>query len=534
MRAAFYGRFSTDRQRETSITDQERICAARAAALGLSLEITHADEGVSGSTPVLARAGGARLIADALAGRIDVLIMEGLDRLSRDMVEQEQTIRRLEHRGIRIIGVSDGYDSDSSARKLHRGMRGLINEVYLDDLRAKTHRGLAGQVSRGMHAGGLSYGYRTVPVEGGHRLEIDQDQAGWVRWIFTQYMEGWSAQRIAHELNRRGVPSSRGGTWAVSAIYGNPARLAGVLNNELYVGRYIWNRSQWMKNPDTGRRVRVDRPREEWSVREMPELRIVADEVWAAARERMGRKREAGGRGKGRRTSTLFGGLLRCASCGGAVVAVSGTHYGCAARKDRGPAVCPGVRAPRRITDTRLLGIVRDDLLSPEALLEIQAQVRRLVAAGRHASREAAAKARSRLIEVDAEIGRLTDAIAQVGISPALAARLKDAELRREQHAAALAGRVETEAPLSMDRAMALYKQRLMDLDRALSSDVDRARALLSQILGPVTLESSDTEAWVTIHPENEQARNLAVSGLDSNCGCGDALRRFERRYRII
>lgn len=190
--------------------------------------------------------------------------------------------------------------------------------------------------------------------------------------------------------------------------------------------------------------------------------------------------------------------------------------------------------AARRVTDTRLLGIVRDDLLSPEALVEVQAQVRRLVSAGRHASREAAAKARARLIEVDAEIARLTDAIAQVGISPALAARLKDAEGRREQHAQALAGRLEAETPLNMDRAMALYKQRLLDLDRALSSDVDRARAMLSQILGPVTLESSDTEAWVTIHPDMKKARNLAVSGLDSNCGCGDRLRQFERRYRII
>lgn len=74
--------------------------------------------------------------------------MEGLDRRPRNQVEQERTVRRLEHRGIRIIGVTDGYDSESAGRKIHRTMRWLINEIYLDDLRHKTHRGLARQLAR--------------------------------------------------------------------------------------------------------------------------------------------------------------------------------------------------------------------------------------------------------------------------------------------------------------------------------------------------------------------------------------------------
>lgn len=534
MRAAFYGRFSTDRQRETSIDDQKQICVERAASLGLIIEISHADEGVSGSTPVLRRSGGRQLMADALADRFEVLLMEGLDRLSRDMVEQETTIRRLEYRGIRIIGVSDGYDSESSARKLYRGMRGIINEVYLDDLRAKTHRGLAGQVSRGMHAGGLSYGYRTVPVDGGHRLEINEGQARWVRWMFEQYAAGWSAQRIAHELNRQGVPSLRGSTWAVSAIYGNPARLAGVLNNELYIGRYVWNRSQWIKNPDTGKRVRVDRPLDEWSVREMPELRILDDDLWNAARERMGRTRSDGGRGRGRRAHSLFGGLMRCACCGGAVVAVSATHYGCAARKDRGPVVCEGVRAPRRQTDISLLAVVRNSFLSPEALAKFQERMRELISVGRQASREAAAKAQSRLIELDAEIGRLTYAIAEVGISPALAERLKDAERRKAEAEKVLEGRLELERPApSIEQAVAQYKKRLMDLDQAVSTDPDRARSMLARLLGTITIASSGDEVFATIRPQNEESRLLAIAGSDSKCGCGDALRQFELRVRI-
>ncbi len=148
-----YARFSTDKQRETSIEDQARVCRARAETLGLEIIGLHADNGVSGSTPVAARPGGAQLLADALAGRFRVLLLEGLDRLSRTLVEQETIIRRLEHREIRIIGVADGYDSASgTSRKLTRGMRGLVNEIYIDDLRAKTHRGLCGHIERGLAA----------------------------------------------------------------------------------------------------------------------------------------------------------------------------------------------------------------------------------------------------------------------------------------------------------------------------------------------------------------------------------------------
>ncbi|MGH8801606.1 MAG: recombinase family protein, partial [Casimicrobiaceae bacterium] len=365
MNAAIYARFSTDKQSGASIADQVRICRVRAEGLGLDVAAVHADRAVSGASTVQSRPAGRALLADALAGRFSVLMIEGLDRLSRDQVEQETIVRRLEHRGIRIIGVADGYDTAASgdSGKLLRGVRGLINETYLDDLRKKTHRGLAGQIERGYHAGGLSFGFRSVvagvnargePI--GHHLEVDETQAGTVREVFTRYAAGESCQRIAASLNERRVPGPRGGTWCVSALYGSPAKGSGVLNNALYIGRYIWNRSQWVKDPDTRQRQRRERPREDWQIVERPELRILDDELWHAVRERMDAPRRAGGRrGRGGVATTLFGGLLRCGICGGAVVAMSARHYGCAARKDRGRAVCAGVLAPRQEVDRVLL-----------------------------------------------------------------------------------------------------------------------------------------------------------------------------------
>lgn len=239
MRVALYARFSSDLQRQTSIEDQLRAARTRAATEGWNIVAERSDSAVSGSTPFALRPGSKALLADALAGRFDVLIVEGLDRTFRDVGEQEQVIKRLEHRGIRVIGTSDGYDTQAKGRKVMRIARGLVNELYLDDLSEKTHRGLVGQFERGLSAGGRSFGYRTQEAQGGRRMVIDEAEATHVRWIFDRYAEGWSPVSIAHELNRLGVPAPRGGTWAVSAIHGSAARGLGMLNNEIYVGRVI-------------------------------------------------------------------------------------------------------------------------------------------------------------------------------------------------------------------------------------------------------------------------------------------------------
>jgi DNA invertase Pin-like site-specific DNA recombinase len=331
-RVALYARFSTDLQRQTSIGDQLVAARQRAAREGWPVVIERADEGVSGSVPVAMRAGGKALLADALARRFEVLIVEGLDRLSRDMGEQDQIVKRLEYRGIRLIGTSDGYDTLAKGRKVMRVARGLVNELYLDDLRDKTHRGLAGQFARGLSAGGRSFGYGTEDAgpQGGRRVVIDEAEAAHVRWIFEQAAAGSSLRAIAHQLNARGIASPRGGTWAVSALFGSASRGLGLLNNEIYIGRVIWNRRQWVKDPETGSRRYIERPRSEWQEREAPELRIVSAELWERVHGRDRRGPAVGtGRRRGAVAKTLFGGLLTCQACGGPMIAINRQRYGC-------------------------------------------------------------------------------------------------------------------------------------------------------------------------------------------------------------
>jgi site-specific DNA recombinase len=525
MRACLYARYSSERQSETSLDDQIRRARDRAAGLGLTVVAVHADDAVSGSTPVGSRPAGKALLADALAARWDVLLLEGLDRLSRELGEQERIVKRLEHRGIRIVGVADGYDSQASGRKVMRIARGMINELYLDDLRHKTHRGLEGAVLRGMHAGGLSYGYRSEPVPGGHHLAVDLPQAEVVRRIFDDFGAGLSPQRIAHALNREQVPAPRGGTWAVSAIYGCPRKGSGILNNELYVGRYVWNRSQWLKDPDTGRRTRVDRPPGEWRIELRPDLRIVSDAAWQAVRARFAANAQRGGRRAGPPPRTLFGGLLKCAACGGAVIAVDARTYGCAARKDRG--TCAGVRIKRATADARLLAAVRDDVLGADALAHVRQQVKALLAQAERQAGDDLRTAAERRRALEREVGRMVEAIATVGVSPALAERLRRAEA--ELASLTTSAAAEPRGRVSDAEIDAAFRRLVMRLQDHLQGDVTRARAILAELLGPVTIAQEGEEVWAEAAPDAAQLLRAAGGGVLLSMVAGG---RFSSRKR--
>ena len=512
--ACLYARYSSDKQRETSIEDQLRNARLRAQEEEWQIVATHADEGVSGSTPVRLRRGGRALMAAAETGQFQVLIVEGLDRICREVGEQERIVKSLEHLGVRIIGTSDGYDSRASGRKVMRIARGMVNELYLDDLREKTHRGLAGQFDRGLSAGGRSYGYRSEECTGGRRLVIDAVQATIVREIFEAWAAGSSARAIVRSLNNRGVPSPRGKQWAVSAVQGSASRGLGILHNSLYRGCVLWNRKQWSKDPESGRRRSVDRPSCEWQVRQEPELRIISEELWDAAQGRMTRV-DGTRKGRGRSPRTLFGGLIRCPKCHGPFIAVNSSRYGCNNYRDRGETACTNnATVARDVVDRRLLAEVRGELETPTAMRELRTVVKEELAERQRASRAGLASASERLDEVNADIMRLVDAIAKVGVSEALATRLKKAEEESRRLMVQVAQEAGPSAAEIASEIEARYRRALTQLQEVLQSgDVDRTRPVLAEMLGPVTIVRDDEGTWAQMAKPADRLLLQAMGG---------------------
>ncbi|MGE0725864.1 MAG: recombinase family protein, partial [Alphaproteobacteria bacterium] len=274
-RVALYARYSTDLQNDRSIDDQLALCRAYAARHDLAIVAEFNDRAISGAS-IQNRPGIKTLMAAAQAGGFDVVLVEQLDRVSRDQVDLPAVWRDLRHAGVELVAVHGG-----EADVVQIGVRALVGALFLQDLADKVRRGLAGVAREGRSAGGISYGYRQVA--GGRRgeREIDPDQAAIVRRIAREYTAGRTPREIAAGLNRDQVPPPRdGGRWNGSTIYGSPKRGTGILHNELYAGRLIWNRLRMVRDPNTGRRISRINPASEHQVVAVPHLAILDDRTW--------------------------------------------------------------------------------------------------------------------------------------------------------------------------------------------------------------------------------------------------------------
>jgi site-specific DNA recombinase len=511
MRAAIYARFSSDKQSDSSIEDQARNCIRYAERAGMDIAHRFEDKAISGMSKQ--RPGYQDMLAAAERREFDVLLVDDLSRLSRDDVEMKQVIRRFKFRHIRIIGVSDGYDSSTKGEKIQSTMRGLMNEMYLDDLREKTHRGLYGKAMNGFSAGGRTYGYKRLPIEHPTKLdvngrpeieavkrEINEDEAKWVRQIFEWFANGNSPKSIADKLNTQGVPSTRGTTWAASAIYGDNSQGNGLLNNTMYIGRYVWNRSAWTKNPDTGRRRRVLRPQSEWVEKYLPELQIVSQELWNAVQTRQSeikqksvalRKALNNPNTRSRTGKFLFSGLLKCGCCDANYTVYSVSSYGCSTNINRGPSACANkLRVSRKVLEARLLEAIRDDLLSNEALDLFMQETSTMLKQAQADKPPDPQGTERKLARAERDVENLLAAIKAGVITPSTKAELERAEAECAHLTASLnktedmAKKLATVLPEAAER----YRSLVGQLGASLSRDVASARQALQTLLGTVTL----------------------------------------------
>ena len=161
--------------------------------------------------------------------------------------------------------------------------------------------------------------------------------------------------------------------WSPSTIYGNAKRGTGILNNELYVGRLVWNRLRYVKNPDTGKRVSRLNPTSEWMSQDVPELRIVPDDLWTAAKSRQKQTRHAmkaaGAIGAAKRPQYLFSGLTKCGICGAGFIMSAKNRLGCFGARDQGR--CDNHLTIRRDeVEARVLTALQDKLLRQDLFEE--------------------------------------------------------------------------------------------------------------------------------------------------------------------
>jgi site-specific DNA recombinase len=374
--AVIYARYSSDLQREASIEDQVRLCRAQIEREGWEYLHAYTDRALSGASTL--RPAYQRLLEDARLGQFDVVVAEALDRLSRDQEDVAGLFKRLRFAGVRLITLAEG-----EINELHVGLKGTMNALFLKDLAQKVRRGLEGRVRAGRSGGGLCFGYDVVrehdargePIHGGRR--INHAEAMIVERIFTLFGRGESPRGIAHILNSEGLPGPGGRPWGDTTIRGHHARGTGILRNELYIGRLVWNRLRYLKDPSTGKRRSRLNPASARIVEEVPQLRIIAQPLWDAVQQRLRGIRESEGVKKAqatrfwerRRARHLLTEKAFCGSCGGPLAAIGADYLACG--KARRMGTCDNRRGVRRSTvEALIVNALKSQLMAPDLVAE--------------------------------------------------------------------------------------------------------------------------------------------------------------------
>ncbi|GGB09893.1 resolvase [Brucella endophytica] len=530
MKVAIYARYSSDNQRDASIADQLRMCRLHAEKQGWQIVEEYTDHAISGAS--LLRPGIQALISDAGRGRFDLILAEAMDRLSRDQEDIAGLFKRMSYSDVKIVTLSEG-----EVTHLHVGLKGTMNALFLQDLADKTRRGQRGRVEAGKSGGGNSYGYDIVkkfdangePIRGDRNIK--EREAEIVRRIFRDYAAGKSAKTIAAALNKEGVPAPTGGDWGFSTINGNPKRGNGILNNEVYVGKIVWNRQRFIKDPDTGKRQARPNPESEWVIQEAPELRIIDEELWQAVKKRQAEnkiERDKNGHADvaainyRRRPKYLFSGLTKCACCGGGYSAISAALIGCSTARNKG--TCDNrVNIRREELETRVLNALRNRMLDPEIFAEFCGAYTRAMNRLRMEARANIDAAQAEIEKIGREEGRLMDLYLKEAISiEAVKERGDQLKLRKAE----LKTFLETadEPPPLLHPNMALqYRKRVQQLYETLQHNSEEKRMEAADAIRSLVddIVLTPVEGRIEIDVRGDLAGILALSVKSKNPAAG-------------
>ena len=541
MRAAIYARYSSDQQSAASIPDQVRICRRLCDEQGWDVVEVFADEAMSGATHL--RPDFQRMQQLAMRGGFEVLVAEALDRMSRDQEHIAGLHKRLNYLGVQIHTKAEGRISE-----IHIGLGGTMSALFLRQLAEKTHRGLEGRVKAGKSAGGISYGYRVdrQPLTDGTWTTgdrvINPTEAAIVERIFTEYDRGRSARAIAIGLNRDGILAPRAGgrgkgTWSFSTISGNWKRGTGILNNELYVGKLVWNRQRFIKDPDNGKRQARPNPPSDWITEHVPTLRIISDSLWSRVKARQGAIRDdilvergqnpaAPKTERARRARYLLSGLLQCGCCGSGYSMISNTRYGCSAARNSG--TCQNRKTVQRsVVEERVLSGLKTTLMHPDMIREFIAEFQREMQQQRLSTLSARAGVELELDRVTKEINNIITAIAQGMFHPSMKARMDGLEADKARLATQLMDLPEPE-PITLHPCLAdTYARTIADLVTALNADdtreeaADILRGLIEKIVVRPDAAAPSGHA-IELHGE--------LGAILTLCGAGDGTNAKARR----
>lgn len=435
--AAFYARHSSRKQNRLSAEEQiERGLAMVERGeirlikyplanyqLRFAPEWLVKDEAQSAKTT--ARRGYERILEGIRKGSFKTLIVDDLSRVCRELGSQMQLYQLLKFHGVELYSICDGVSSEDPDAYTIFAIKGIVNDSGNKAHAMRTKRGMEMRAMKGCSTGDLCFGFSSTASDqrigpGGamvgsyYKVAINPVEAVVVRLIFDlklglskHPMAGATPMGpagIAKLLNQTEVPSSIRGLKITGKVSNwSPSTIHHMLRNEKYIGIWRWNKSTWLIDPDSQKRVSRSLESSKWVAHKLDaaghaveqqldgnrvrdDLTIVSLAKWDAVQasmkmeeKRLREKQEIQGtkqvgRPAGSGQDTLLSGILTCGKCGGLMYQVSGTKggfFGCYVHHRKNTEACKNNRLiGRRRLEPRIAELVRSVLLDPKVLSE--------------------------------------------------------------------------------------------------------------------------------------------------------------------
>ena len=241
VRCAIYTRKSTEEgldQAFNSLDAQREACAAYVMSQqheGWTLLPDHYDDGgISGGT--MDRPAMQRLLADVRDGKVDVIVVYKVDRLTRRLIDFAKIVEVLDEAGASFVSVTQAFNTTNSMGRLTLNVLLSFAQFEREVTGERIRDKIAASKRKGMWMGGpVPIGYDAIE----RKLVVNPAEAESVRLIFAQYLSAPSLEALAEDLAKLGVRSKQRTTRDGRSFGGTPFRPGGlrhILGNRIYLG----------------------------------------------------------------------------------------------------------------------------------------------------------------------------------------------------------------------------------------------------------------------------------------------------------
>lgn len=251
-----------------------------------------------------------RLLEDVEDGKYDAVLVIDLDRLSRGrMKDQGIILDAFKDTDTLIVTPEKTYDLSDDLDDELAELKTFMSRREYKMINKRLRRGLRHTIKEGWYVANAPYGYRKVTVDKRPTLEIVEDEANFIRMMFSLYTEGFGCISIARHINSLGAKPRRANEFNRSTVFK-------ILGNPTYIGKIVWDQKTHIKKGVKGntKHIVIYNEKDKWTVTEGRHPAIIDKETFDKVQDIM-EGRYIPSKNDGAIRSPLAG-LVKCSRCG--------------------------------------------------------------------------------------------------------------------------------------------------------------------------------------------------------------------------